>query len=254
MGELPYVRSMVQIHHLDAGPDTVAGITMVDTSHLPWPGATFSIAESATAEQVAASYEMLAATLHVDTDSIYGLHQVHGTEITVIDHDSKTHSRSPGDALVTTIPGIVIGVKVADCCGVLINDPVQHVIAAVHSGWRGTAQHITSKVIDRLVSSFHSDPSTLHVALSPCASGAQYEVGQDVFDVLSAHCAQHPSKSQTWFFDNTAAITSELVSAGILTANITADPSCTMIDRRFHSFRRDKQLSGRALAFIHLKK
>jgi polyphenol oxidase len=46
------------------------------------------------------------------------------------------------DALVTNQPGICLCVQTADCVPILLFDPVEKVISAVHAGWRGTVKKL----------------------------------------------------------------------------------------------------------------
>jgi copper oxidase (laccase) domain-containing protein len=78
-----------------------------------------------------------------------------------------------------------------------------------------------------------------------------YEVGTDVYEVLSSYC--QPLSIGTWLFDNHRAIVHQLDSAGLHERNIRVDPSCTISDVRYHSYRRDKGRSGRMLAFIGMR-
>lgn len=53
-------------------------------------------------------------------------------------------------------------------------------IAAVHSGWRGTYKEILLKTISKLVDDFHSDPTTLICYIGPSISQINYEVDNEV--------------------------------------------------------------------------
>ena len=89
-------------------------------------------------------------------------HQVHGCEIREVTDPLTTRDELEGvDALVTDVPGVAISVRTADCIPVLLYDPVNKAIAAVHAGWRGTVQHISCKVIDRMHVGEISDPFVL---------------------------------------------------------------------------------------------
>ena len=239
---------MIAIEPLELHNDVRCGVTMVDTSHLPWPGSTFSEGSSATPEHVAESYRLLAHELDVDRSRIKGVRQVHGTGI-AINPDQEVE----GDAIISDDTDTVVGVKIADCLAVLIYDPTHHVIAAVHSGWRGTAQDIAGRTVRTLCERFDSDPSSLLVALSPSASGRNYEVGEDVQAVLSAWCTPRPELSGRWLFDNQRAVIDQLEKTGIPRGNITPSDICTMEDRRFHSHRRDRERAGRCFAFLQMR-
>ena len=63
-------------------------------------------------------------------------HQVHGCEIREVTDPLTTRDELEGvDALVTDVPGVAISVRTADCIPVLLYDPVNKAIAAVHAGW-----------------------------------------------------------------------------------------------------------------------
>ena len=66
-------------------------------------------------------------------------HQVHGDIIKEVTNPFTTRDELEGvDALVTNVPGVAISVRTADCIPVLLYDPVNEAVAAVHDGWRGT--------------------------------------------------------------------------------------------------------------------
>ncbi|MBU3699604.1 MAG: polyphenol oxidase family protein [Candidatus Kapabacteria bacterium] len=248
-------------------PNLISGMSIVDTSALAWPGTTFSISDSAGAAQVESSYKLLAGSIGCDRHLIATVRQVHGSNIVRVSDTTAIDQvrNSCADGLLTTVPGILLGVKLADCCGVLLHDPVRGVVAAVHSGWRGTAANITGAMIDRLVGEVGCDVSNIHAWLSPCASGQAYEVGADVADVLSEFCTPTsdalrsdsppiaPPIEPKWYFDNHRAIVHQLVARGVPEDNISVDRACTIGDVRYHSFRRDAGRSGRMLAFIGMR-
>lgn len=243
------------IHIIPAMPATelISGMTLVDDRELVWPGASFSISESAAAGHVERSYELLAASLNVPRRQIVTVHQVHGREVVCVDDAESTDSvrTLQADALITSHRGLVLGVKLADCCGVLLHDPVRQVVAAVHSGWRGTAANITGKTVGLLAERFGCRAQDLLAWLSPCASGRVYEVGVDVQSALPGYC--QPLDEGKWLFDNHRAMVDQLHSAGLVPHNITVDDACTITDLRYHSYRRDKGLSGRMLAFVGMR-
>ena len=224
---------------------------MVDSTELPWPGYSFAVTSASSEAEVARSYEVLAQSLGVPRTAIITVTQVHGSDSVVVEHDRPdTHVQA--DALLTNSPNWILGVKLADCCGVLLHDPVHHAIAAIHSGWRGTAQNIVAKVLTKMQAVYGTQPADLMAWLSPCASGSRYHVREDVVAVLGEFCTPTDDQTSLWTFDNHQAITTQLVRAGVPSASIQRDPACTMVDTRWHSHRRDGAKAGRMLAFIGL--
>lgn len=174
--------------------------------------------------------------------------QVHQSRIV---GDDTWQSGVQADGITTMRRGMPIAVRLADCCGILMVDPTRGVVAAIHSGWRGTAQNIAGAAVAHMTSVYGVTPQHVHVWLSPCASGVNYQVGPDVQRVLPDFCVPHPDDPSRWLFDNVQAITHQLSAEGV--TNIVASGLCTIADRRFHSHRRDKERSGRGLAFIALR-
>lgn len=71
------------------------------------------------------------------------------------------------DGLLTNHNKITLMMRHADCQIALFFDPVQHAIASVHAGWRGSVAQIYQKTIDQMRLLYGSNPSDLHVCISP---------------------------------------------------------------------------------------
>ncbi len=183
--------------------------------------------------------------------------QVHGVAIHTITKEVHLQAQPlddqvESDGILTDVPGLVVAVRVADCCGIVLHDAVRRVVGVVHSGWRGTAQGVTTAAITTMQAVFGTSAQDLFVWLSPCASAANYQVGPDVRSVLSKFCEPDPRTKDRWLFDNHKALVAELLSCGVLGNHIEVDASCTIADSRFHSYRRDKERSDRGLVFAQL--
>ena len=242
-----YVRAVLHLHPAFNDTRIVSGVTTTDISFVD-----------------ANAYNTLAESLHIDRQNIKTVHQVHGNTVinmapgtmalgTSLALGTMALGTTEADGLITNNVGIVLGIKIADCAGVLLWDPEKKCIGAVHSGWRGTSQNIIGVAVQKLSDEFGSDPQNIRAYISPHATVARYEVGSDVHAVLGAFCIRHHTHSGKWLFDNAAAITSQLVQAGVPRVEISIDPACTMIDMRFHSHRRDGVNAGRGLAYIGIK-
>ena len=110
-------------------------------------------------------------------------HQVHASEIAVIDRPGMTREDLEGfDAFVTRHPGVAIGVRTADCIPVLIFDPVQRVVAAVHAGWKGTVLRISQKTLRLMEEQFGSAAAQLHAVVGPGIGPDSFQVGEEVVE------------------------------------------------------------------------
>lgn len=107
--------------------------------------------------------------------------QVHGFRVAVIDRpDIPADSLDGYDALVTALPGVGIGVRTADCVPILLYNPRQRVVAAIHSGWKGTVQGISQKVLFEMKQKFGCRPEEIRAAIGPAIGPDSFQVGEEV--------------------------------------------------------------------------
>jgi polyphenol oxidase len=155
-----------------------------------------------------------------------------------------------GDAIVTRDPAGWVGIRTADCVPVLIADPIHQVVGAIHAGWRGTVAEIASRTVETMVSEFGSEPQTLIAAIGPCIAECCFEVGPEV--------GQHfehlfPERTDFRHVNLPEANRRQLRQAGLAESNIDMSSLCTVCDPAdFHSYRRDRELSGRMVAAIQI--
>ena len=110
-------------------------------------------------------------------------HQVHACEIAVVDRPGMTREDLEGfDAFVTRLPGVAIGVRTADCIPVLIFDPVQRVVAAVHAGWKGTVLQVSQKTLRLMEEQFGSKAAQLSAVIGPGIGPDSFQVGEEVVE------------------------------------------------------------------------
>ena len=183
--------------------------------------------------------------------------QVHSQEMHFI--DALPDRRPTGDALATRLPGVFLIIKTADCLPLFLVDESQPVIAAVHSGWRGTQKRVAEHAVEQLQSHYGCRPSSLLAALGPCIGPACYEVGEDVRrDFENAGLAldvfrPHPQARGKYLLDLVSANRRQLESRGVKGKNIFTVGICTHCDSRLLSYRRDKNKAARLFNFIGIK-
>jgi YfiH family protein len=198
-------------------------------------------------------------------------HQVHGTEIREVLDPLTTREQLEGvDALVTNVPGVAISVRTADCIPVLLYDPVHKAVAAVHAGWRGTVQHISCKVIDRMRELYGTDAASLKAVIGPGIGPESFQVGQEVVDAFAsagfpmeqilkdcgpkAPTADNPMAGGL-HIDLWRANEWLLEQSGVQPQNIQVSDICTYKENdRFYSARREGAKCGRIINVIKLTK
>ncbi|QTA91516.1 peptidoglycan editing factor PgeF [Desulfonema magnum] len=177
--------------------------------------------------------------------------QVHGTEILIF---SKDDPAGPpvltGDAMVTDIPGRMLVIQVADCQAVLLYDPVQQVVANIHSGWRGSIKNITARTINVMEKRFGCEPRHIIGGIGPslgpcCAEFVNYrkEIPEEFW--------KYKDKSDC--FDFWAATRDQLCEAGVSDENIYSGGLCTRCNTNLFFSYRGERVTGRFGALIGLR-
>ncbi len=175
--------------------------------------------------------------------------QVHGDKIICVKDPGNT---GESDAMITDSTGIVLCISTADCTAVFIYDSKQKIIAAVHSGWRGTHKRITEKTVRKLKNDYHCNPDDLFVFLGPSISRVNYEVGKEVAELFESRYLS--IDGGRYLLDVSLANYEMLINEGIPSNQIQRSPLCTFeYYELFHSYRRDGKQSGRALGVIAMR-
>jgi YfiH family protein len=172
------------------------------------------------------------------------LKQIHSS--TCVPAEGRPGILAEGDALLEDTPGAVVAVKTADCIPVLLIDDRHHAVAAVHAGWRGTVARIVPKAIAAMQERFGTAPADLHGAVGPGIGKCCYEVGPEVAEQFGLAGRGH--------VDLPEANRLQLVEAGVAPERIYVAGLCTRCHAEdFHSFRRDREASGRMYSFAGIR-
>jgi polyphenol oxidase len=174
--------------------------------------------------------------------------QVHSATVQVVHRPGMYPSC---DALMTQAPRVFVCVTVADCLPILMFDPQQQAVAAVHAGWRGTAARIAEIAIVAMREHFGTDPRDLLVFIGPGAGSCCYVIGEEVASQVDARFVHR--RDSTFVADLKAANCAQLESLGVPRSQIEIHPACTISEPEvFHSYRRDRERSGRMMAVVGL--
>ncbi len=109
------------------------------------------------------------------------LNQIHSNKFFFINKNIKKNKKLNGDALVTNLKNVAIGVLTADCVPILIYDKNNNTVSAIHAGWKGLYNKIIYKVINFLLKK-GSEVKDLAVVIGPCITKKNYEVRKDFKD------------------------------------------------------------------------
>ena len=235
-----------------------------------------------TQKNVSDNRALLLAALEARNWPLASLHQCH----TDVIHGMSEPSPDPprGDALLTATPGLLVGVKTADCVPILLADVKRRAVAAVHAGWRGTLARIAEKALGRMRMEFGTTPKDVVAVLGPAIGACCYEVGAEVAKAFAAQFDAagewfkgpfekivsddspnplrwlqmtppgHDAPAPTVFLDLRAANRWQISKAGVPAAHIFVSDLCTACrtDLLF-SHRRERGKTGRMMAVIGIR-
>jgi polyphenol oxidase len=226
-------------------------------------------------EAVLKNRQAFQAAIGADELKLVPLKQFHSSVV----HFFRAAPAEPGkgDASLTNTPGLLLGVQTADCVPILLVDPKQRAVAAIHAGWRGTLARIAEKTVGEMRKRFRCDPAGLLAALGPAIGGCCYEVGTELVTQFTSQFAE----AEGWFdelrtgdepnplqwlnmmppghqpppknvrLDLRKANRAQLLAAGLADKNIFVSNLCTAChgDLLF-SYRREGEESGRLIGAV----
>ena len=206
------------------------------------------------------------------------LKQIHSDVIRVFPQPSADVSK--GDASATDRPSLLLTIQTADCVPILLVDPKNRALAAIHAGWRGTLARVAEKAVGRLQFEFGSKPANLLAAIGPSIGPCCYGVAADFVSKFTAQFADaadyfdeprsgeepnplqwlnmkppgHQPPPKNVHLDLRKANRSQLIAAGLYAKNIYVSDLCTACHSNLlFSHRQEGGLSGRLMSAIGLR-
>jgi len=189
-------------------------------------------------EHVRENYRRFCAAIGADCGKIVKSHQVHRdcvrpvTEADIVP-DVCDSAPYEADGLITNVSGLCLTVYSADCIPVLLYDPVGRCVAAVHSGWRGTARNIAGAAVKRMVTDYGCRVGDILAAIGPGISRCCFETHSDVPEAMTAAFGQaakahiFPLEGGKFKVDLKGMIRSCLLEAGVAAEHIAVSGHCT---------------------------
>ena len=192
------------------------------------------------ADHVAENRRRARRCLDPAADHLLTVHQVHGRDVVTVDTPWPDGASPRADALVTTRPGIALGVLAADCAPVLLAAADGSVVGAAHAGWRGALGGVLAAVVAAMRD---AGADGIVAAIGPCIGPASYQVGpefraqflaedagNDRFFAVTAGADPRP------LFDLAGYVAARLGDLGVAAASVGGD-TCAEAGR-FFSYRR----------------
>lgn len=213
-------------------------------------------------------YQILCDCLELDVHQLIRPKQTHTDCIRIVSQKEVgvfPQELDDVDGMITSQKNLVLSLVFADCIPLLFFDPVEKVIANVHSGWKGTVQKIGKKAVNRMMQKYHCHPQNILCCIGPSIGKCHFEVGEEVFEIFKGAFKDLKSLfnmiqkrndiqgEKKYNIDTVAINRAVLEEMGLLPENIIESNICTVCHSKItHSYRADKEMSGRATAIICL--
>jgi len=125
--------------------------------------------------------EIVSQSIGCKNENLITLNQIHSNKVIYFGERHLIKNKLTGDAIVTKINKVGIGVLTADCVPIFFYDPKNEVIGCIHSGWKGALNGILTNTVDKFIG-LNSKTENIIAAIGPCIKKNNYEVEIDLYE------------------------------------------------------------------------
>ena len=185
------------------------------------------------------------------------LNQIHSNKVVYFENESSIKNKLPGDAIVTKIKNVAIGILTADCAPILLYDHSKKIIGCIHSGWKGALNGVIKNTVKKF-KELNSNIDNLIAVVGPCIGKESYEVKIDFYERFVSQNLEHKEffkkiSDERYIFDLRGFINNEISNSNI--KNIENIEKDTFSEEEFfYSYRRTRlnkeQDYGRCISVI----
>ncbi|ANU06657.1 peptidoglycan editing factor PgeF [Paraurantiacibacter namhicola] len=163
-----------------------------------------------------ATNRRLAADAVLPGAQVVAVYQVHSPDVVSVPAPWGDDARPEADALVTSVPGLLLGIVTADCAPVLLADTSAGVVGAAHAGWRGAHSGVLENTLAAM-EELGAARGNIAAAIGPCIAQASYEVDAGFRAQFSDADAHHfaAGREGHWQFDLPGYVAARLEAAGV---------------------------------------
>lgn len=223
------------------------------------------------AKKAIKDYENLGKCIDIKLNKMVKPNQAHTDKIQIVkkhilenEPDFNLEVYDKTDGLITNKKDIALATTNADCILLLFFDPVNKVIANVHSGWRGTIQRISVKTVQKMVNKFNCKPENIICCICPSIRKCHFEVENDVKEIFEKEfkdlkieqnndIMEKQKDKEKWNIDTVLINKILLKQEGLKQENIIDSGICSVCNSDLiHSYRVEKQGYGLATALIKI--
>ena len=192
-------------------------------------------------ENIFKNLEFVSQKIGCKKEFLITLNQSHSEKVIYFNHEKSVKNKLNGDAAVTKLKDVALGILSADCAPIFFYDPVKKIIGAAHSGWKGALNGVIKNTIKKF-KDLNSDVNDLIAVIGPCIKKENYKVKIDMFSKFieqDSHNKKFFDKinDENFIFDLRGYINNEISKLNVKNVeNIQLDTFSQ--DKLFYSYRR----------------
>ena len=129
-------------------------------------------------ENVLKNLEYVCNKIGCEKEALITLNQKNTNEVILFNSDTEAKNKLTGDAMISKVKNLGIGILTADCASILFYDPKNKIIGCSHAGWKGALNGIIKNTI-RKFNELNSNSEDLIAVVGPCINKKNYKVRAD---------------------------------------------------------------------------
>lgn len=184
-----------------------------------------------------------------DLDKVIYVNQIHSADF--IDATGENFKGNKDcDALITKDKNTLIGVFTADCVPVIAYDKEKEIIAAIHSGWKGTFNKIVRNTCKYMKENYGCED--IKVIIGPHVKECCYEVSEELVDKFRSEFGKEVCTGRMLNLEKCVRVQLKGI---VKESNIESLNICTYCENeiKLHSYRKEQEKSGRLFSSVFIK-
>ena len=132
-------------------------------------------------ENVSKNLELVAKKITCSKESLITLNQKHTNQVIHFNSNKSVKNKLTGDAIVSEVRNIGIGILTADCAPIFFYDHKKKIIGCAHAGWKGALKGVIKNTVKKF-NDLGSDNNDIIAVIGPCIGKQSYEVKINFFN------------------------------------------------------------------------
>jgi hypothetical protein len=192
-------------------------------------------------ENIIKNLKLVSKKINCDENLLITLNQLHSNKVIYFKNKSDVKNKLEGDAIISQVKNIGIGILAADCAPILFYDPKKKIIGCAHAGWKGALNGIIKNTVKKFCE-LGSNCDDLIVVVGPCIGKNNYEVKYNFLKKFLKRDKKnkiffHKKNKSHYYFDLRGYINREIIKLNI--KNIENIDKDTYENKKFfYSYRR----------------